>query len=109
MGALEDEIVGYMPDVASFKPARTDVFPLKCNWKFCLDQLEAYHAPYIHPEAVEAFDMTTRSTWEYDGWQSHITYIDDHAMGDYDRQTMRSKNSDVLKDNHTFGTCGRIT
>ena len=102
VGALEDEILGYMPDIKTFKNARSDVFELKCNWKFCLDQLEAYHAPYIHPEAVQAFDMTKRTTREYDGWQSHITYIDDHAMGDYNRQTMRSKSTDALKDNHVW-------
>ena len=102
VGALEDEILGYMPDAASFKHVRTDVFPLECNWKFCLDQLEAYHAPYIHPEAVQAFDMSRRTTWEYDWWQSHITYIDDQAMGEYNRHTMRSKDTDTLKDNHVW-------
>lgn len=101
-GALEDEIMGYMPDVKSFTHARTDIFELKCNWKFVLDQLECYHCPHIHPEAMAAVDITKRDSWEYDGWQSHISYIDDSAMNDYDDRVLRSKDSDTFKDNHVW-------
>ena len=81
VGALEDEILSYMLDVSTFKHARTDIFELKCNWKFVLDQLECYHCPHIHPEAMEAVDITKRDSWEYDWWQSHISYIDDGRHG----------------------------
>ncbi len=100
---LAEEIRGFLPAIDSYRFHRRDVLPLQCNWKFTMDQLECYHCPHIHPEAMQAVDITRRESHEYDGWQSHTSFIDDDKMRrDWGEKLLRSKVGDAFKDNHVW-------
>ncbi len=100
---LAEEILSFLPAIDSYRFHRRDVLPLQCNWKFTMDQLECYHCPHIHPEAMQAVDITRRESHEYDGWQSHTSFIDDDKMRrDWGEKLLRSKTGDAFKDNHVW-------
>ncbi|MSP51942.1 MAG: aromatic ring-hydroxylating dioxygenase subunit alpha [Alphaproteobacteria bacterium] len=101
--ALADEIRSFLPQIDSYQFHRRDVLPLQCNWKFTMDQLECYHCPHIHPEAMQAVDITHRESHEYDWWQSHTSFIDEDKMRrDWGEKLLRSKVGDAFKDNHVW-------
>lgn len=97
---LHEEVSAFLPDLASFKHARTDSFPLDCNWKFVFDQLECYHCPTVHPEAALSVDFRRRETTEHEFYHHAVSYLDPRQ--DRDDLLLRSSNTDAFKDNHVW-------
>lgn len=97
---MAQEILQYIPDVANFKFARTDAFPLKCNWKFVFDQLECYHCPVLHPAAARSVDLSRRKTTEHNWWNASTSFT--APREDRDSLLLRSGEGDAFRNNHVW-------
>jgi phenylpropionate dioxygenase-like ring-hydroxylating dioxygenase large terminal subunit len=98
---LTQEVLDHLPDITNFKLARTDRFPLRCNWKFVFDQLECYHCPTLHPEAAVSVDLSRRETREHEWYHSAVSYIAPRAA-DRDSLLLRSTTGDAFENNYVW-------
>ena len=70
---LEEEIVGYAPDIAQLKFARRLTYKIKANWKSVVDNfLECYHCSVAHKDFVSLVDMDNYRVTTQGIYSSHI-------------------------------------
>ena len=74
---LEEDFRARVQDFDQMTSVRLDARPLRCNWKYILDQNECYHCPILHPKV--GFGSRKKTVWineQHEYWSRHISRAD---------------------------------
>ncbi len=89
MGGREllEQMREVIPNLDTLQCVRAEPYTLACNWKLVLEQLECYHCPYLHPEAMGPQSTMLQNSFEFshsDYTQRHISRLKDEARDNPD-------------------------
>ena len=71
--SLQDEIMGYAPDLDKLTFGHRLTYSIKANWKSVVDNfLECYHCPIVHKDFCTLVEMDTYKVKTHGIYSSHI-------------------------------------
>ena len=103
VGELEQEYRAAIPRFDELHHVRRDTYTIDANWKFVFDQVECYHCPTIHPQALIGKHIQRRTSVPHEYFSSHVN------PGDHDTVVNRPESmpyvfsaNDELQDTHVW-------